>query len=482
MSLEVESRAPSVAVRLDDRLLAVARTETLFHARVDVATSGLLLVESRDGQGRIHDRRLVPVVVKPDAPPEVTMEHPQKDLVIEHATGRVQFVAHARDDLGLEKLTLHYTKVTGSGENYGFVEGELPLSLDRTTPTDWRGAITQPLSALGLQDGDLLVYFARAADRRPGAEAAVSDSYVIEIGRPRAAVAGGFALPPEQDKAALSLSALIVKTERLHAARDRLDASALTEGAAGLAIEQRMVRTETLFLMGAHGEVADEEAEAEHSNEIQEGRLENRGQADLRIATRLMSTAERSLLVADTGAALQAQRTALAAMQRALSKQRYFLRTIPVRSQIDPTRRLSGDLAAARSWERREAGATSNHRLASIRQLLLDLSTLATTDRLAPATKTASVRVDAGDLARRVLALDPASPALQDAARELTRLFDASAALSDGDRRALLSRVVQSLQQQIASSPATAAAPDALGSGPLRGAFTDALRGREARP
>ena len=243
-----------------------------------------------------------------------------------------------------------------------------------------------------------------------------------------------------------------------------------------------MVRTETLFLMGAHGEVADEEAEAEHSNEIQEGRLENRGQADLRVATRLMSTAERNLLIADTGAALQAQRAALAAMQRALSKQRYFLRTIPVRSQIDPTRRLSGDLATARSWDRRDAAPRPNERLASIRQLLLDLSKLATIDRASSATGRRPLPVEAGDLPRRVLAVDPASAALQEAARDLTRLIESNASLNDADRRALLSRVVQSLQQQVVSSPATTGAPDDFSSSPLRGAFTDALRARGTRP
>ena len=160
VSMEVESRATAITVYFNDRRLAVGRVGSVFHARVDVAASGLLLIESRDDQRRIQDRRLVPVVVKPDAPPQVTIDQPQKDLFIEHATGQIRVVAHARDDLALKTLTLHYTKVTGSGENYGFVEGELPLTLERTTPADWRGAISQALPALGLQDGDLLVYFA----------------------------------------------------------------------------------------------------------------------------------------------------------------------------------------------------------------------------------------------------------------------------------------------------------------------------------
>jgi hypothetical protein len=260
----------------------------LQRATLTPATSDVLTVAARRANGEI-DRRLVPIVVRPDASPEVTIERPRADLTFETPAARVAIEARASDDLGLASLTLHYTKVTGSGEQYAFREGELPLALTRESATVWRGSVARNLASLDLQDGDLLVYYASAADRRPGAERAVSDSYVIEVGKPKTAIAGGFAVPLEEDRAAISLSALIAKTERTHAAKPRLSAEAFTNQTAGLAVEQRMVRSETLFLMGAHGEVADEEEEAEHSNEIQEGRLENRGQADLREATRLMS-------------------------------------------------------------------------------------------------------------------------------------------------------------------------------------------------
>jgi hypothetical protein len=308
----------------------------------------------------------------------------------------------------------------------------------------------------------------------------VSDSYVIEIGRPRTAIAGGFAIPPEEDKAALSLSALIVKTERLHAARQSLAPADLTERAAGLAVEQRMVRSETLFLMGAHGEVADEDAEAEHSHEIQEGRLENRGQADLRQATRLMSAAERSLLLADTGGALTSQRAALAAMQRALSRVRYFLRTLPVRSQIDPTRRLSGDLTGASTWTQRRNGSPGDDRMARTRQLLGDLSALALARR-GDTTAWKAASADAGDLARRLLAIDPASTQLQDAARGLEELADAPATLAEAEWRQRLSQAAQALQQRLGDAPPAVPVPPALESGLLRGAFADALAGPGGR-
>jgi hypothetical protein len=480
LAVRIASGAPRVDVELSTSpTTSVAReSPDAVRAVLRPLTSGLLSIATQAADGGIVDRRLVPVLVRPDAPPEVTIERPRSDRTVERATTRVAFSARATDDLGLASLTLHYTKVTGSGEQYAFKEGELPLALVRETPTRWRGDATRELSTLDLREGDLLVYFARAADRRPGAEPSVSDSYVIEIGRPNAAIAGGFAVPLEKDRAALSLSALIAKTERVHAARARLSSAELSEQTGGLAVEQRMVRAETLFLMGAHGEVEDEEAEAEHSNEIQEGRLENRGQADLREATRLMSTAERSLLVADTGAALPVQRAALAAMQRALSKQRYFLRTLPVRSQIDLTRRLSGDVSSARSWQRHGEKRRPDERIVEVRRLLADLAAY-TRARLAPGTAPSPVP---DDLVRRIMALDPESTVLQDAARDLTRLSDVGADWSARPHRDLLARIVSALQQQASHLPASSTAPPAFDAGSLRGAFADALRREGAHP
>ena len=41
----------------------------------------------------------------------------------------MRFDARATDDFGLRSLALRYTKVTGSGENFEFQEGEIPLTL-----------------------------------------------------------------------------------------------------------------------------------------------------------------------------------------------------------------------------------------------------------------------------------------------------------------------------------------------------------------
>ena len=94
-------------------------------------------------------------------------------------------------------------------------------TVTRTDARQWQGSLERTLKQLQLAEGDLLVYYAVAHDGRPGDEGrAVSDSFVIEIGKAGIAIAGGFAIPPEEERFAISLSALIQKTEKLHAKRD----------------------------------------------------------------------------------------------------------------------------------------------------------------------------------------------------------------------------------------------------------------------
>ena len=87
--------------------------------------------------------------------------------------------------------------------------------------------------------------------------------------------------------------------------------------------------------------------EAEQSTELQEGRLQNRGQRDLRAATIAMSQAEKLLTGANTAEALVAERAAVTALQRAFARDRYILRALASRANLDPARRLTGDLKDA---------------------------------------------------------------------------------------------------------------------------------------
>ena len=445
-----------------------------------------------------EEPRLIAVTVTPDQPPAVEIVSPGKDLLFGNDTSRVTIGVRARDDLGLRSLGLRYTKVSGSGEQYEFHEGDLPLAVTRTDARQWQGGLERSLKQLQLAEGDLLVYYAVAHDGRAGDEGrAVSDSFVIEIGKAGIAIAGGFAIPPDEERFAISLNALIQKTEKLHAKRTTMPAPEFESATQMLAVEQRMVRNEFLFSMGSHGHVEDEIEEAESSDEVQAGRLENRGQAELTAATRLMTLAERHLTATDTGEALKAQRAALAAVQRALSRHRYFLRTMPVRGEIDLSRRLTGDISEAASARWPANNRTPDARLARVRAILADLAGLAgalesTDDKRGPlSSSSAPLASRASAAAARVLALDPASASLQGASAALTQASQtlakrnaagASTADTNAARESLAlvrkaAAAVLPLARPEGAADAITSAPAPSSSEPaLRGAVVDALR------
>jgi hypothetical protein len=145
---------------------------------------------------------------------------------------------------------------------------------------------------------------------------------------------------------------VILLTERLLEKRPRMPREEYVREAQALAVAQRRVRAEFVFMLG--GEVQDEIEEAEHSHEVESGRLDNRGQSDLTRAVREMNGAETHLTDAALEEALPYEYRALAALQAAFGRARYFMRTLPVQIRIDPDRRLQGDRSEAGSsrWAR----------------------------------------------------------------------------------------------------------------------------------
>jgi hypothetical protein len=225
-----------------------------------------------------------------------------------------------------------------------------------------------------------------------------------------------------------------------------------------------MIRAEFVFMLG--GEISDEEVEAEQSTELQAGRLQNRGQRDLRAATVAMSLAEKLLTGADTAAALTAERAAVAALQRAFTRDRYILRALATESQLDPTRRLTGSLSGARDWRRVPPDVPENRRAALLEDLLRGIAAL-----LQPSPE--AFRERALVLAEEAVRIDPASASLRETATGLQRAADAG-----GDRAAR--SVALSSAAAGATAEARRAHADATLVSPhvapaLSGAFADAL-------
>ena len=459
--LSIDASAARVSVEHDGRTHTIARgVDGRFADRLQVTKTGYLLVTAEDGA-----RRLMPVVVSPDALPAVRLTAPGRDLVYSGGNPRIAFDARATDDFGLRSLALRYTKVTGSGENFEFQEGEIPLTVKSSGARDWTGSASRSLAELNLKDGDMLVYRAVAADARPGDGSATSDAFFIEISKLGVAAGDAFTLPREESKYALSQQMLIVRTERLHQRRASLPPDDLTGQALNLAVEQRMIRAEFVFMLG--GEIDDEEVEAEQSVELQAGRLQNRGQRDLRAATIAMSQAQTLLAAANTAEALIAERAAVTALQRAFSRDRYILRALATRSQLDPARRLTGNLADAPGWRRVPPDVPANRRAALLQDILRGIAELIDITSTGPFPPRALV------VAGESIRLDPSSALLRQTATELQRAAEAT----DGSVR---SRALAAAATAAASEARRAHADAPLASGAvapaLSGAFADAMR------
>jgi hypothetical protein len=493
IALSIDSSAARVSVEHDGRTRMLARgADGRFGDRLQATKTGYLLVTAGEGA-----RRMMPMVVSPDALPAVRLTAPGRDLVYSGGNPRIVFDARATDDFGLRSLALRYTKVTGSGENFDFQEGEIPLTVRPDSARDWTGSASRSLAELNLKDGDMLVYRAEATDARPGGGSATSDAFFIEISKLGVAAGDAFTLPQEKTKYALSQQMLIVKTGRLHQRRSSLQPDEFAGQALNLAVEQRMIRAEFVFMLG--GEVDDEEVEAEQSVELQAGRLQNRGQRDLRAATVAMSQAQKLLTGANTADALRAERAAVTALQRAFSRDRYILRALATRSQLDATRRLTGNLSGAATWRRVPPDVPANRRAALLQDVLLGIADLITV-RLKPDTTgtgrgpLGSVRLqpdisssEVADtfrqralvLAETAIRIDPAAALLRQTATELQRAADATdgAVRSQALAAAAIAAASEARRAQAdapLASPAVAPA--------LAGAFVDAMMNARLKP
>jgi len=305
--------------------------------------TGALVGRRRDGTAGAS--RLLAIVVEPDQRPAVRVTCPGRDLRVPTASATIDLEVESTDDHGVSSLELRYVRMAGSGESFTFGEGRVPLTDVTRTGTGLRGRLAWPLGALALEAGESLVYRVVARDEAPGAPPGESESYTIDVGAAFETSGAGAAVAEEDRRYAISQQMVIVKTEQALAERAASPADGWLARTQGLAAEQRMVRAEVVFLSG--GEVQDEVEEAAHGDELQEGRLENRGRAEMQRALAEMSRAEAQLTAGDGRGALVFERRALAALLQAFDRRRYFLRTVPERSRIDVTRRLTGDRRGA---------------------------------------------------------------------------------------------------------------------------------------
>lgn len=361
--------------------------------------------------GETRSSRLLAIVVAPDARPVVRVTAPGRDLRVPRADAPIAVVVEATDDHAVTALELRWVRISGSGESFTFGEGRVPFTDVAREGAALRGRLSWPLAPLALERGESLVYRVVARDEAPGAPPGESEPYTIDIGPAFETTSAGAAVAEEDRRYAISQQMVIVHTERAVAGQGRDGTDAWTTRTQAIAAEQRMVRAEVVFLGG--GEVQDEVEEAAHGDELQEGRLENRGRAEMLRAIGEMSRAEARLTAGDARGALVFERRALTALLAAFDRRRYFLRTVPERSRIDPARRLTGDRRLATPGPReRPAGGDP---LARERALLRDLAARDPDARVPPT------------LAARVAAMEPDTPLWPSLAARLLAAADAAA-------------------------------------------------------
>ena len=395
-----------------------------FVARVD----GYFALERTD----VNDSRLLPLVVTADSVPSVRVEDPGKDLLLTDGGRTIPLKFSATDDLALAAMELRYTKVSGTGEQFEFQEGTLPVALEPVNARQWEGRGQLSLADLRLGSGDSLVYRVVARDRRPGdAGLGSSDTYFVEIAGPGQVALEGVEMPSDMERYALSQQMIVLKLERLRARERSIEREALIEEAATIAAEQRAVRANFIFLTGGH--VEDEEVEAEQSHEIQEGRLENTARRDINSAIGHMTRVEQGLAAASPTSALPPARLAVEALQRAFGRSRYLLRALAVRSRLDMSRRMSGDTSRARDWHRDSMQSPANQDTAQhlFDRLVLKGRQIGT-----------GGEVGAGEwqtLAESALRVDPSSAFWQGVSRSISDLGNSS----NGSTAGSLERIIR---------------------------------------
>ena len=497
-SIQVTVTPPAYTRRSTQRLTNPSRIDAMAGSRIDLTVRGddvhietlegslapsrspsqFTLIAQGDGfiaiRAGASERRLIGLTVTPDQSPRVRITAPGKDMFLADTKRRIPVDIDARDDLGLTNLKLKCTKVSGSGERFTFVEGELPITISKTNERDWTAKGAIDLGALKLEQGDMLVYRGAAADARPNAPLTESDAFIVEITAPGSVPAEGFSADEKEDKYALSQQMVILKTERLLARAASLPAESLAYYSQNIAAEQRSVRAEFVFMMG--GEVAeeviaaagmadiDETKEAENESELAAGRMVNRGRVALVEAIRLMSRSNTLLNNVDPKAALPVEKAALAALQQAFSRTRYLLRALTQRERLDLSRRLTGVLTLASRDAQAQANPPIDPTIAALRRALADVAACH------PERSEVSVRPEVqiprcarDGIAQRILSVDPSDSTLKRAADHLTqgKIDDAATSL------------VAALRARLPREDATTESPELRR---LRGAISDAMR------
>jgi hypothetical protein len=337
--------------------------------------------------------------VTPDQPPQVTVSAPAQMVheLARDATSASVAVA-VRDDYQVRRATLHLTLARGSGENIRFSDREMPLP-ESSDPRERSWSRRWTLAELGMEPGDELYFFVRAADNAQHPHTVQSPTYTLRLPAPAASEdAETSALPTLVKPESLrSQRQVIIDTEQLVAdlkAARKMDAATVRERSESIALDQAALRRrygqflgEESTLFGGADHEADHEAghkggkqdvlhEFGHAHDQAENAtlFDDATKKVLRRALTAMWDAEKALRAISPGTALAPEYKALDAIKELQQADRIYLhKTAFTPPAIKEDKRMSGDVVGAASYKR-EQGAATEAIPAPVRELVQALS------------------------------------------------------------------------------------------------------------
>jgi hypothetical protein len=319
--------------------------------------------------------------VIPDQPPEITITQPNEmthDLARDAASAKI--AVSVRDDYRIQQATMHLTLARGSGENIKFSDRELPLPAS-TDPRKRDWAKDWSLAELGMQPGDELYFFIRAADNATKPHTVQSATYTLRLPAP----------PSDKDEDSAALP-MMVKPESLRSQRqiiidtEQLVADMRNKKLPGPEVRERSERIadDEAVLRRRYGQFLGEEStlfgkdddhdDHGHGGKDKDDVLHQFGHAHdqpenatlfddatkkvLRRALAAMWDAEKSLRAIQPKTALPPENTALVAIKELQQSERIYLhKTSSEIPAIKEDKRLSGDMAGSASFKRAQGDA-----------------------------------------------------------------------------------------------------------------------------
>jgi hypothetical protein len=401
------------------------------------ARPALLRLHSTAGRDRLIV--LAPVI---DAAPAVTLLLPARDTILRRGTGTLSLRAQLRDDIGLRDADFELVVSSGSGENFTFrtaVIGRRQLGGSAESLLEGRVS----LDSLKLEPGDILQLraVARDANNVTGPGVGSSETRSIRVARADEydSVAVDAAPPPEAEGQVLSQRMLLDLTLALVKRQSSLTRPVLVSESQHIADDQRKLRKrvgDVVFQRMGGEPLAEEGSDVPEPGKLTPEEVLKRADAVTSTAGNVMDVegdetpilainkplleafnamwdAGRALEVGEPAKAVAPMRIALAAIEKARTAERIYLRGKPSTVIVDVAKaRLAG----------KDKGVSS----ISVPRVALDpivrrrsatferVSALMARDPDAAADSLLLMRVDAlGDAPQLAAALDDAARALR---------------------------------------------------------------------